>query len=536
VKPPINYSSLGCEFQMSIEFNSRQQVWIVDVPQPLHHASEVRTFTDMSEGFSARILLLQQSDGTSELFLPLVEYFRTFWFKCRSWQDTTVRAVGLFYDYCVALSLREQCSEDVFRGFVIALLGGTIDSSGADRTGLLWPSTPRERVKELVRSLEDFAAWWSRKTSSPSAIAPIEIPLRVGTAEHFTRMLTWSRTRNVSMFKHANEAPTFIKKRNVDLGREPRGFEVRPAKFFPPEHVERLLWEGHARPRGEGNQNIFFRYNVRDMMIALLDGWGGLRRSDGLHLWINDVTDDPTRPGHALVVLNHPSDAKVRWYDAVLRRERETTRKEYLLQVYGLKPRNEVSRGSYHVGWKGMALDERYQSQVFWIDPAAAALFQTLYLGYIRFIRSDIMQRRAAMRGRDHPFLFVSEEVNAKTGLPGEPYSERSYSRNHQAAVERIGLPHEKNYGTTTHGLRHLFGKTLEKLKVPSQVIRKCLHHRNILSQTVYTTPDLAEVDACLREARQRIRDGEKAFAPLGQNTASVLLRLRQSLSGAEQL
>ncbi|WP_407151007.1 hypothetical protein [Bradyrhizobium sp. ORS 86] len=391
---------------MSLELDDKAKVWIPHTPQPLHHTTEVRSFSDMPDGFSARILLLQQEDGTGEVFLPLIEYFRAFWFKSRSWQDVIVRAFGLFYDYCFALSLRKECSEDIFRGFIIAMLAGTVDRAGSDRTGLFWPSTKRERVRQFARAIEDCSAWWSAKTNSPSTISPIEFPLRVGTSEHFASLLAWSRMRNASMLTHIKEAPKFAKRR-VELGPEPRGFEVRPAKFFPPKHVERLLWEGHARPGESGNPNIFFRYNIRDMMMALLDAYGGLRRSEGLHLWINDVCDDPTRPGHALVALNHPSDANIRWYDPVLQHERETTRKECLLQVYELRPRNEVSRGSYHVGWKGMALDDSYQCQVFWRDDTAAALFQTLYLGYIRYVRPEIMQRRAAMGGRDHPFLFV---------------------------------------------------------------------------------------------------------------------------------
>ena len=77
---------------------------------------------------------------------------------------------------------------------------------------------------------------------------------------------------------------------------------------------------------------------------ALLDGWGGLRRSEGLHLWLNDVVPDPERAGHALVVLNHPAEAKVQ--DTLSARRSMIARKNLLARDYGLEPRNEVTRGS----------------------------------------------------------------------------------------------------------------------------------------------------------------------------------------------
>ena len=179
-----------------------------------------------------------------------------------------------------------------------------------------------------------------------------------------------------------------------------------------------------------------------------------------------------------------------------------------------------------------MDLDGDYRACVFWIDEKAAALFQSLYLGYIRYVRPAIMCQRKAMGGRDHPFLFVSERISSETGLPGEPYSEKAYERNHKAAVERIGLVHGKTLGTTTHALRHLYGQTMAKLDVPPQVIKKGLHHRNYLSQVPYTAPDKATTNDALRAAQRKIAAGHAAVAPLAGKTASALLELRNFLSG----
>jgi hypothetical protein len=338
------------------------------------------------------------------------------------------------------------------------------------------------------------------------------------------------------MLKHISAAPRSRKKSTVDIGRDPRGHSVEPVKFFPPEHADRLLWEGY-RIRGRDQEaNIFLQYNVRNMMIALLDGWGGMRRSEAFHLWDTDVEEDPNRLDHALVVINHPAEAKVKFRNPVTGRAETATRKVYLNQRYGLPPRNEVKRGSYRAGWKGMDLNVNYQACIFWLDPEAAALFWVLYWGYLKYVRTPIMVERLRQGGSDHPFLFVSTRADGSSdenALPGAPYSEAAYERAHKAAVERIGLIHAKDLGTSTHGLRHLYGKMLTDLGVPPQVIKKGMHHRNFLSQSPYTVPDNAKTNAKLIEAQQNIVDGKiRVTAPIAPTTAEALLRISEFIGG----
>jgi hypothetical protein len=506
-------------------------LWFVNEPQPLHHVTVVRRFQHMPDGFTARALILRRPDGVVEPYLPLIRYQFAHPHRSSSWQNTVARATGLLWDYSLAVKL-DTNPRDLFRGFALALLGGTIKDDGSDPTGLLWPSTPRSRAVSLVKSIEGFAEWCGNEADEVSPIAPEVLPLVPGTAEHVTTLLVWSRLRRGSMLQHITKAPTTHRKGVVDHGRDPRGHDAEPVKFFPPQHAEKLLWEGHKRACAAAEPNIFYRYNVRDMMIALLDGWGGLRRSEGLHLWLDDVVDDPTNPGHALVVLHHPAESKLHWHNKLTGRSEVLTRKEVLHRAYGLRPRNDVKRGAYHAGWKGMDLDSDHRACVFWIDDQAGALFQTLFLGYIRYVRPAIMERRRQLGGSDHPFLFVSERINSKTGLPGDPYSQKAYERNHQAAVERIGLVHSKDKGTTTHGLRHLYGQTLTKLGVPAQVIKKGLHHRSFLSQTPYTAPDRCTINEALRSAQKKLALGEFARVELGGDTSEALLQLRNFLSG----
>ena len=505
-------------------------LWFVNEPQPLHHVTVVRRFQHVPDGFTARILVLRRPDGVVEPYLPLIKYQLAHPHRSSSWQNTVVRAVGLLWDYSIQVT-HHSTPRDLFRGFALALLAGTMMADVSYPTGLLFPSTPRSRTVGLVKSIEGFAEWCGNEADEVSPIAPEVLPLVPGTAEHVTKLLVWSRLRRGSMLQHIKKVPTTYRKGVVDHGRDTRSHDAEPVKFFPPQHAEKLLWEGHKRAGADAEPNIFFRYNVRDMMIALLDGWGGLRRSEGLHLWLDDVVDDPTNPRHALVVLHHPAESKLRWHNKLTGRTEVLTRKEVLHREYGLQPRNEVKRGAYHAGWKGMDLDRDHRACVFWIDDQAGALFQVLFLGYIRYVRPAIMERRSKMGGRDHPFLFVSERVSAETGLPGEPYSQKAYERNHQAAVERIGLTYSKEAGTTTHALRHLYGQTMTKLGVPAQVIKKGLHHRSFLSQAPYTAPDKHTINQTLRAAQMKVAAGKFVRSKLTSDTSAALLELRNFLS-----
>jgi len=513
-------------------------MWFVNGPQPNHHVTVPMPVEGMPEGWTARVLCLHRDDGTVEVYLPLLKYFRAHRTRSSSWQDTAAQAVGLLWDYAVVTKDRypDRSLRDLFRDFATSLATGTIRTDASDATGLFWPATPYARCKGLIKAIEGFAAWCDYEEPGSSPIAPVVVPLVPHTGEHVTAMLRWSRQREMSMLKHISHAPRSTRKSTIDHGASPSGHSPEPVKFFPPEHAGRLLWEGYKIPGAEGKSNIFLRYNVRNMMIALLDGWGGLRRSEGLHLWIQDVVEDPNDLDHALVVLNHPSESKVEFTNPVSGAIETVTRKDLLKRQYGLTPRNEVTRGSYHVGWKGMDLDQNYQACIFWIDPDAGSLFWALYWGYLKYVRGPIMARRLELDGRDHPFLFVSangDENGEGSLLPGEPYSEGAYERSHEAAVVRIGLEHRKYLGTTTHGLRHLYGQTLANLGVPPQVIKKGLHHRNYLSQVPYTMPGNAKTNEQLRSAQGKIARGEtRAIAPIASSTAEALLKIREFVTG----
>lgn len=272
-------------------------------PQPIHHITVAMPVRGMPEGWTARVLYRQRPDGSVEIFRPLLKYFREKHWHSSSWQDTVAQAIGLLWDFGVATKDQHPDRSPLFRDFALCLAKGTMGTDASDPTGLYWPVTPYARCKGLIKSIEKFAAWYESEARGSSPITPEIVPLIPQTGEHVASMLRWNRQREISMLKHITHALRTTKKSVIDHGREPRGRGPEPVKFFPPEHVARLLWQGYKIPGAASNPNIFLRYNVRNMMIALLDGSGGLRRSEGLHVWVQDVEEDPNRLDHALVVL-----------------------------------------------------------------------------------------------------------------------------------------------------------------------------------------------------------------------------------------
>jgi hypothetical protein len=116
-------------------------LWFVNEPQPLHHVTVVKRFQHMPDGFTARALVLQRPDGGVEHYLPLIRYQLAHPHRSSSWQNTVARGVGLLWDYSITVKVHSK-PRDLFRGFALALLGGTIKDDGSDPTGLLCRRRP----------------------------------------------------------------------------------------------------------------------------------------------------------------------------------------------------------------------------------------------------------------------------------------------------------------------------------------------------------------------------------------------------------
>lgn len=229
--------------------------------------------------------------------------------------------------------------------------------------------------------------------------------------------------------------------------------------------------------------------------------FGGTRHSEPYHLWFNDVI--PQTDGSCKVFLRHPSESSI-----CIPGEHERTRQQYLNE-HGLLPRNNNSNNkSYKAGWKNLQVNEDYSAPILFIDPEAEIMFRELYIIYIKYYRPKLMSQRMANGGYRHPFLFV----NNWDGDIGAPYSMTAYKEALSRAYERLNRIHGLNIeqskysGTSPHGMRHYYGQALVDLGMDQKIIQKCMRHRTIHAQSVYTEPDGKRIKAHLDEAIRKIK------------------------------
>ncbi|MBF4232966.1 site-specific integrase, partial [Vibrio anguillarum] len=95
-----------------------------------------------------------------------------------------------------------------------------------------------------------------------------------------------------------------------------------PEQLFKPFFIDGI---GSARDS---------RVAIRDQLILLLMHGAGVRESDALHLWVDDVFLDPINCDSVIVRLYHPEDGKApnHWVG----RKRQSTRSAYLAEKYHL--------------------------------------------------------------------------------------------------------------------------------------------------------------------------------------------------------
>lgn len=418
--------------------------------------------------------------------IPLVDYMLTsLHSRSHAWRSKLAQAVSLLIQY---LSANEGCfatPHDAFEAFVGRLVNGTVDEDGYDRSGLYWDTKDPGLANQLIQYLNDFSDWMGVKYGT----VQINAWRQATELEQLRAWGRWSRKKDRAFLAHAmsrNKASASIKlARSVNMAITPV-FDREPVKNFPENRIGDLLWKGFIVPGKQHSPRPEERLNLRDILIVLLMRYGGLRVSETLHLYVQDVVPDPFQPQRAYVRVYHPSlgKAPVDWLDSK-RRPIDCNRGTYLRGKYGLLPRNARKGGAYYIGWKNLALDsERMFADVHWFPSAAGEVFQKLWVFYM-------MQR--SRLDCDHPFAFVTEA--------GTPYGYDAFKTQFKAAVERIGLNHAKHLGTSPHGLRHAYGRDLANARVDPLIRKKALHHKSIASQIVYTELDRQKISQLLTEA-----------------------------------
>jgi integrase len=402
-----------------------------------------------------------------------------------------VRACGLLIDY---LEANQDCYDDpqqLFQGFARRLYSGTVGEDGLDPSGLYWIPASTDTVNRIIGALTGFTDWLADK----QGIAPLN-PLRTASShEQRLNYAAWHRKNQNDFLGHIRDKSIgkVAKKVRTLRGRSKQTPADDSAIAFPEDKWIEFLRDGVGGAKDP-------RVRLRDQLICILMHGGGLRLSEAMTLWVFDVLEDPKDPNSAIVRIYDEEDGRApeNWRG----RNGDTTRKAYMREKHSRNPRKK-EMGTARVGWKTRAPDHKDQYlQVQWFQKEYGQIFMLLWRQYLMF--------RAAT-DCFHPYAFIS----FSTRFIGNPYTINAFNKNYDASLRRIGLEPNKDLGLSPHGHRHNYGRRLEMAGVSPLVIKKCLHHKSLESQAVYTAKSQEEISRCLSEATAQLDAPTSKVKPL---------------------
>lgn len=417
-------------------------------------------------------------------------------------------AVGRLYDFYLAAPAETSRAQSEFMArFAAAVIRGTV-RDGDDPIDLFWPPSTKRQARQVIRIATEFGDFCAEAAGT----APLN-PTRDATfAERIVAYQRLAHRRKYDLLAHLGTPDELQRRaavaRSVAIPRENRSVRRDPP-FFPFASTQDLVLRAfRVRQRGA----FWEQYNVRDLMVAVLQRFGGLRASEALGLFVGDVDGVPvdsrdlSKGDTAMVRLFGPKDGVTRYREPLSGRIVTGTRETYLQTVYGLLPRNDPRvPPREHLGWKNLLIehDALQCSDVHWFPQEWGTFFWELYRVYLRHVLPS---------GLPHPYLFVNTKHSAKGSDPyGRPLLLESYHESLERAVARIGLKSQKELGTTSHGLRHAYAQTLRRLGVSRKIRQVFLHHKNPLSQDPYVAPTAAEIAAEISAARARLAEAAPA-------------------------
>lgn len=439
----------------------------------------IRVIEDDS-GRKRELVGILGEDGVIQLLLSYLVERQSDGFSLSS-ISRTVLSVKRFLEYLGANKNGLKNPKLLFQSFVRCSYEGTIGEDGIDPLGLYWVPVTAQTTRHSLRALKNLLEWIIERESltSSSILRPDASP------DETLRYAAWFTENQYDFLTR-----TKVGRRNGKRGefksirgRRPTIHRSSDPLEFP-EQAFRTFFEN-----GIGISTDF-RSALRDKLIILLLHGGGLRESEALSLWTTDVFLDPQDPECALVRIYHPEDGRApeNWRG----RNGQTNRAAYLLEKFGLTPRNKLI-GSLHLGWKNSKVDGRDNFiQVQWFPKDYGRLFLRLWQDYMRVL---------ATVTRHHPYAFIAFR---KQNF-GAAYTRCCFHQNYARGLKRIGRTQNSAEGYSPHGHRHSYARRLVRAGVDPIIRQKCLHHSSITSQDVYTSPTLADVSRTLEDAMENI-------------------------------
>lgn len=442
--------------------------------------SVVAKIVEDNTGVASEIPLLITEEGELS---PLTDYLLYLHANGRSKStlEKAIRAVAMLLEYMEANSDAFTDSEKLFQTFVRRLYSGTASESGLDPSGLYWVPASEATVRERIIALTGFTDWLADRQGSK----PLN-PLREATPhEERLNYAAWFRRNQNDFLGHIKDKSisTTVKRARRIKGRIPLAKTEDDAISFPTSRFEAFVTQGIGGAKDP-------RVALRDKLILLLMHGAGLRISEAMVLWVTDVFESPADPSQALVRTYSELEgvAPEGWKS----RKGERTRKVYLKEKYGRIPRCEM-KGTPHLGWKAKLVDDKDGYLIAqWFPVDLANVFMTLWKTYLKY--------RATVDAH-HPYAFVSFDRNSF----GNPYTINAFNQNYAAGLRRIGLEPNKAEGLDPHGHRHNYGRRLTQAGLDPLIRKKCLHHKSLESQMVYTLPGNREVSDMLSAASEQL-------------------------------
>ncbi|WP_439862206.1 gamma-mobile-trio recombinase GmtY [Pseudomonas sp. MBLB4136] len=430
---------------------------------------------------TGKVLRLPALWTESGLLLSHLRYLAKAVNRGQSWRERSAFAIMLLIRYVNANDGLFDKTVELLENFNIALRAGTIDlTTLIDPSGLYWRPRSADDANNLLQLITHYTDWLAEQPEYATARAN---PFKRATSAE--QRLNWCAYyhKNDNVFLNHLSNSEEAKSRSAFTRRVERQYQVpvvvEEVKKFPEEYIIKLLDEGFIRAGSESNPDPNMRADFKGRAITLLMHYGGVRKSEVFHLYLDDIGVDKKRL-EAVVRIYHPSEG-------VSPDKRYKSRQDYLLQRFQRTPRTMYLKSErLHAGWKAPVLSSREKYfKVDFFPPDKATEFLYNFQNYLKYQRVDPI-------GEDHPYAF--------TNTLGQPETIKNFQRLHKAAVNRIGLAHEKYRGTTEHGHRHAFGYRLAEHGFTQVEIQKMMRHRSPTACLVYTQPTNED----LRETMER--------------------------------
>jgi integrase len=369
----------------------------------------------------------------------------------------------------------------LLRNFTFALSTGTIDLRGEDISGLYWGAMSPENVRVTLSHITQYTDFYSEKSHNQLPINPLR------KASHIEEKMNWCayyhRQQGVFL-SHLDNKKTDVERikhvRTVQSD-QPDFIENEKVVRFPENKINALMNYGFVKCGSTYP-------DYKNQLITMLMHYGGLRLSEVFHIYINDIVFDKKHK-EALVRVFHPS----RGQSPI---EPKQTRRSYLMENYGLKPRNEYPKSiRLHAGWKTPLLtSNKKYFEVIFSNPNIAKTFWNIWVKYLTY------QRKNPPLNFQHPFAFTNSK--------GKPETIKNFRRMHDNAVIKIGLNPSKDEGTSSHSHRHSYGYTLSELGFIQVEIQKAMHHKSPKSCLVYIQPTSDDIRSKMRITESSIIKG----------------------------